>query len=170
MLGRLEEGVASWTTDVRFAQEFKGPVRDATISAVFGHTPIADEVILNIRELWELPCFRQAVQDFSKRGGENADAILNFKSRQSEVILKAPLLREDVEGFCAISSPFDVLCEVAGCEDEEAEDRLWKSVVENNMLPGGARWLQKEAAQRVLNETYVKFDARVREVKNRSNS
>jgi hypothetical protein len=168
MMGSLQEGIASWTIDLRYAQDFKGPVRDGAISAVFGHQPKPDEVVLNIQALWTLRCFREAVGDFASRGGSNADALQNFKARQSEVILNATLLREDVEGFCERSSPFELLCEVAGITDEAEKDKFWEQMVVQGIFPGEAHWLQKEAAQHVLQLCCGRFDQGVKALLARS--
>jgi hypothetical protein len=91
--GHIEEGVASWTTDPKFAQEFKDPLRDGTFSAVFAHRPTAGEVVLNVPELWSDPTFRERVVEFEEAGGLNAKALTHFRFRQSEVILTVKVRR-----------------------------------------------------------------------------
>jgi hypothetical protein len=163
--GSIDEGVASWTTEKRFAQDFKDPIRVGTISAVFAHKPKPEEVILNIKALWARADFKEAVAAFASRGGRNAVALQYFRSRQSEVILNYPLRIEEIEGFCARSSPFDVLCEAAEITDDSEKDNLWRQLVEKDVFPEQPMWTSKDSAIRALEITKNKFDERVRALK-----
>jgi hypothetical protein len=157
--GRIEEGVASWTTELKYAQDFKDPLRDGTISAIFGHKPTPAEVVLNVKALWILDDFVAAVDVYRTKGGPNSGALQNFKSRQSEVILNAPLLNEEVVGFCGRSSPFDLLCELAGLRTDAQQDEAWHQLVMHSIFPESPVWLSKEAAKRALEATKVKFNS-----------
>src|ERR1700730_12400982 len=158
MNGALEdEGVASWTTELKFAQDFKNPLRDGTASAVFGHVPLPHEVILKIPALWRDPEFQAAVDEYSKSAKPNADALQNSKTGQSEIILNAPLRRDEIEGFCGRSSPFELLCELAGIHDEEDRDKEWRRLCEASVFPEQPTWLNREAALRALANTEAKF-------------
>jgi hypothetical protein len=171
MNGLLEgEGVASWTTELKFAQDFKDPLRDGAVSAVFGHTPVPDEVILNIPALWRDPEFESAVHAYSNAGKPSADALQNFKGGQSEIILNAPLRRDEIEGFCGRSSPFELLCELAGIHSEEARDRAWRQLCDANVFPEQPFWLNRDAALRALEYTEAKFADRLRKLEKGTNS
>jgi hypothetical protein len=98
---------------LKFAQDFKDPLREGTVSAVFGHSPLPAEVVLNIPALWNDPEFQQAVEAYSQGGQPNASALQHFNARQSEVILNCPLRADEIEGFCGRSSPFELLCDSA---------------------------------------------------------
>ena len=65
MQGSIGEGIASWTTELKFAQDFKDPMRDGNVSAVFGHVPKPEEVVLNITALWTDLNFRTAVETYA---------------------------------------------------------------------------------------------------------
>ena len=82
--GFIDEGLASWTTDQKFAQDFKDPLRSGTFAAVFAHLPEPGEVLVNIPALWAENAFEEAVKAFHTRGGPNADALMHFKFRQGE--------------------------------------------------------------------------------------
>ena len=158
MDGSLEdEGVASWTTELKFAQDFKDPLRHGAVSAVFGHEPTSAEVILNIPELWKDPDFQQAVDAHSLAAKQNAGALRHFKARQSEIILNCPLRAKEIEGFCGRSSPFDMLCDLAGIQGEAARDDVWRRLVEAGNFPEQPMWLSKDAALRALANTETKF-------------
>jgi hypothetical protein len=164
--GWIDEGVASWTTEPRFAEDFKDPLRDGTISAVFGHMPKPEEVILNVKALWTEPDFEIAVERYAANGGPNAAALQYFKSRQSEVILNCPLRFDEVETFCGRSSPFEDLCEAAGISSDQTErDEVWRRLVERGEFPGEPRWLRdKEGAARALRRAKDEFIERIRKL------
>ena len=171
MNGVLEdEGVASWTTDLKFAEDFKNPLRDGTVSAVFGHVPLSHEVILNIPALWRDQEFQTSVDEYSKAGKPNADLLQNFKASQSEIILNAPLRRDEIEGFCGRSSPFELLCEFAGIHDEEARDEIWRKLCDADDFPEQPTWLKREAALRALANTEAKFAKRLHRLETRTKS
>jgi len=158
--GRIAEGVASWTTDWKVAENFKAPLREGNVSAIFAHVPDPKEVILNVKALWKDPAFEADVNKYSQSGGAYAKALTNFKSRQSEVILNAPLLALEIEAFCGRSGPFEDLCEVAGKNTEEEKDEFWKALVDAGEFPETPRWLSKPGAQRALAVARAKFLSR----------
>jgi hypothetical protein len=171
MNGSLEdEGVASWTTELKFAQDFKNPLRDGTVSAVFGRKPLPNEVILNIPALWRDPEFQTAFEEYSKAAKPNTDALQNFKGRESEIILNAPLRRDEIEGFCGRSSPFELLCELAGVHGEKARDEVWRRLCDAGVFPEQPTWLNREAALRALANTETKFAELVRGLQTRTNT
>lgn len=157
--GSYDEGVASWTTDLDFAKRFKGEVRGDANTAIFGHVPTTDEVVLNIKALWALPEFQAAVEDYAKRGGANADALQNFRDDQAEIILNAPLRVEEIEHFCGVIGTFDQLFELAGITSD-LEDAFVQQLKDQDNLPGGTYWLGKDAAQRVVSATLDKWRLR----------
>ena len=150
----IDDGVASWTANKKFAQDFKGPIRQNAIAAVFGHKPAETEVVLNIPALWTCAEFKEA----DLYTGDYADALHNFKSQQSEIILKAPLLREDLVGLCGKSSPFDDLCEMMGVTDEKIKNDIWRTLVERDIFPEGT-WITGDAVQFILERTIKHFNA-----------
>lgn len=155
--GFIDEGLASWTTDEKFAQVFKDPLREGTFSAVFAHTPLPGEVLVNIPELWADRAFQESVKTFADRSGNNADALLYFKFRQSEVVMDAKLDFDEVYSLCGKSSPFDVLCELAGLRTDDERDEFWRQLVEADTFPEDARWLSEDATRAILQRTRRKF-------------
>lgn len=83
--GFVDEGLASWTTDKKFAQEFKDPLREGTFSAVFAHQPTPGEVLVNIPELWADEVFEESVNAFAARNGEQRGcaAVLQVSPKRS---------------------------------------------------------------------------------------
>ncbi|MEQ9180880.1 MAG: hypothetical protein RIF44_19495 [Nitratireductor sp.] len=160
--GFIEEGLASWTTDRKFAQNFKDPLRDGTFSAIFAHVPKSSEVLVNIPALWAESSFEASVKRFNDRSGVNADALLHFKFRQGEIIMDANLNFDDLVGVCGKSSPFEVLCEIEGLGADEERDALWEQLVEANKFPEEPTWLSPEATQNALNRAKDKFLAKHR--------
>ncbi|WP_300019781.1 hypothetical protein [uncultured Roseobacter sp.] len=155
--GFLSEGVASWTSEKKFAQEFKDPTREGTIAAIFSHVPGPNEVLLNIRALWEDPSFRTAANHFLDRKGENSDALFHFKFRQSEVILRADLKYDELIHICGRSSPFDSLCELLGLQSDGERDRLWKEFVEADIFPKEAFTLTTEGTRAAMDRAKASF-------------
>jgi len=155
--GSVVEGLASWTTDKKFAQEFKDPLREGTFAAVFAHRPSGGEVLANIPELWSDPVFESAVEAYSKRNGANADALLHFKFRQSEIVMNADLRLDELVALCGKSSPFDVLCELGGLTTDVDRDDYWQRLVKDDKFPEDPTWLTVEQTQDVLQRTKRKF-------------
>jgi hypothetical protein len=155
--GFIDEGLASWTTDKKFAQDFKDPLRSGTFAAVFAHFPQPGEVLVNIPALWADPAFNEAVKALHARGGSNADALMYFKFRQGEIVMTAPLKYEELAGICGKSSPFDVLCEAGGLTTDEERDDFWKKLVEANRFPEEPTWLTSEATRAVLDRARTNF-------------
>lgn len=155
--GFLHEGVASWTTEKRFAQEFKEPTREGTFAAMFSHIPRREEVLLNIAALWKDCAFQTAANRFLEREGENSDALFHFQFTQSEVILRADLSFDEVIHICGRSSPFDELCELNGLQSEQERDRLWKELIEAGNFPEEAFTLTPEATRAVMDRAKASF-------------
>lgn len=155
--GFIEEGVASWTTDPKFAQEFKDPLRDGTFSAVFAHRPSADEIVLNVPALWSVPAFQKRVIEFEEIGGLDAKALTHFKFRQGEVILTAKLRYDEVHALCGKSSPFEVLCELQGLSTDAERDSFWSELVAAKKFPEEPCWIEGRKVQNVLERTRCKF-------------
>lgn len=155
--GYIDEGVAAWTTDAKFAQEFKDPLRDGTFSVVFAHRPAEGEVVLNVPALWSDPAFKQKVVEFKGSGGVHSDALLNFNFRQNEIIMCAHLSYVEVHAICGRSSPFEVLCELQGFFTDEERDLYWKELVAADRFPEDPRWIEGSGVQNVLERTKAKF-------------
>lgn len=155
--GCIEEGVTAWTTDPKFAQEFKYPLRDGTFSAVFAHRPAAGEVVLNVPALWSDLTFQKRVDEFAEAGGVHAAALLNFKFFQGEIIMDANLRYYEVHALCGRSSPFEVLCELQGFSTEEDRDRFWRELVAADKFPEDPCWIAGPRVQSVLERTKDKF-------------
>ena len=72
-----DEGLVSWTTDLRFAKSFKGLHRpDATTAVIFEHMPKDNEVFINFSSLWKDPNFVSAANDFKTCQSENSKLFL----------------------------------------------------------------------------------------------
>jgi len=77
------EGLASWTSDVRYAEFFKGRYRENAITAaVFEHKPVKREVILNVCALWKCSDFIAALENFEHTNLNDCNAIYNSKTRK----------------------------------------------------------------------------------------
>lgn len=163
--GSYEEGVASWTIDFDYAKKHKREFREDANTAIFAHKPQPQELILNIKALWQIPAFPAVVDDYKSRGGVEAEALLNFKHKQSEVILNAPLRLEEIESFCAPIGSFDQLFELAGITDEQQQEEFVQRLKETDQLPGGARWLPRDASQRVVCNTLDKLSRKIESLK-----
>ncbi len=161
-IGRgYDEGVASWSTEFEWLKAFKGEIKIDATATIFAHKPEPGEVILNIKRLWQIEGFAEAVKDYRKRGGAEADALLNIRDKQSEVILRAPLLIDEIEAFCGPTGDYNQLFAEAGIDCEQQKDAFVNRLKEINRFPGDPYWLPRDAAQRVVGRTVEKFWQRV---------
>ncbi|RBP31095.1 hypothetical protein DET50_106116 [Marinobacter pelagius] len=153
MVDEKDEGLTSWTICQKYAENFKGLHRpDAVSAAIFEHTPKDDEVILNICALWDSPSFLDSAKQYQKNGGENADAIFNFRASQGEVILNAPLKGSEIVALTGASSPFDELCDRSGIPESE-RDEYFKQLIDLEQYPEALKYTSKEGTQRVIQNT-----------------
>lgn len=155
--GETEEGFASWTTDFEFARLiFKKEARPGEVGAIFAVRPSPEDVVLNIAALWSRADFLSAVESYSSRGGVESAALNNFKGKQSEVILKAPLRLDDVTALCVQIPSLEAICAQLDIGDAQV-DAVWALMVERNWFPTSALWSEGETAQAQLDDTIGKF-------------
>jgi len=144
------EGIASWTTDRRFAERFKDIIRPGTVSgAIFRHVPDPSEIILNIPSLWKNRDFCLAVDELNNKFPEQARPLLHFKDIQSEIILNTPLRGSAIIALSGVSSHFDVICDkfnIPACD----RDHLFKIAIENGIPIQEPTYISEEGVQRVL--------------------
>jgi len=156
-----DEGVASWTVEIAFAERFKGLVRpDAVSGAIFEHQPEITEVVVNIAALWASPEFVEAVDTYDRQGGIHSRALLNFKDLQGEVVLKSPLRGSEIIALTGASSPFDELCERAGIP-EEKRDKVFSDLVKGHVYPGEAAYTTRQGAQNAIANTIRKMEQKL---------
>ena len=156
-----DEGIASWTIDFAYAEHFKKLPRPGAISGViFEHVPEANEVIVNIGELWSSQEFIDAVDDYSLRGGSHARALLNFKNLQGEVVLSAPLRGSEIIALTGASSPFDELCEKASIREED-QDKIFRELVQSGVYPGDVGSTTPQGARNVIANTIRKMNEKL---------
>jgi len=145
-----DEGMASWTLDLRFAERMKGLTRENAVSgAIFEHVPDASEIIVSFPALWESKDFQVAVDRYSSRSGPHAKALLHFRDEQREVVLQTPLRSSEMIALTGASSPFDDLCDMIGLPEEQ-RSTVFKSLIESGTYPGEVQYIDKEATQRVV--------------------
>ncbi len=148
-----DEGVASWTIDLRFAERMKGLVRaNAVSAAIFCRMPKNDEVIVSLPALWADSSFAQAVNAYASRGGNFATALLNFRDHQSEVVLRVPLRGSEIAALSGASSPFDDLCDQAGIPESD-RDSVFKILVDAGIYPGDPQYIGLAASQRAVSRS-----------------
>jgi hypothetical protein len=143
----LDEGPTSWTQDPRFAHKFHGFHRaDAVTAAIFMCEPRDDQVLVNVAALWDDATFRKATDDYTERGGSNADALNNFKASQGEVIVHAPLRWHDIVGLTGIAPAFDDFADQVGIV-EAARPEILRALKDAEVYPGEPRWVWGRNAQ-----------------------
>lgn len=152
--GEIEEGFASWTTDFEFARFiFKKEARPGEIGSIFAVQPSPDDVVLNISALWSRADFVSAVESYCMRGGAESAALKNFKDRQSEVILGAPLRLDDVTALCVQIPSLESICAQLDIRDDEQIDAVWTLMVKRQWFPTSAFWSEGKEAQAQLDRT-----------------
>jgi len=155
------EGVVSWTTNQEFAEIFKGLQKsDAVSGAIFEHTPSNDEVVLNICELWEDADFVAAANQFKERHPTEAIPLFHFKDTQGEVVLTSPLKASEIIALTGASSPFDDLCDQAGIPESQRDD-IFTKLVQSGHCPGELKYINRESAQRIIDNTIRKIYEKV---------
>ncbi len=162
--GAITEGVASWTTDYKFATlSFKRDPRPGNVATLFATKPSQSEVVLNIKALWGEPAFVDAVTRYQASGDPLAPALIRFGAKQSEVLLRSALKVEEIKGFCGQVPSLDDLCKAAEISDEGEEDELWQKMMANGFVPTTNYWLVDDAATRVVNAVAKRFCDRLKE-------
>lgn len=162
MFGRIDEGVASWTSDPEFHLKFKLCPRFGETTALFAHQPTSDEVVVDFAALWNDEEFERAVDDYHQRGGAQAGALLNFRNDQQELVLTAPLCRDELVDMIGQISGEDFFYDAFGATTEGERDAIWSALVELKVSPGGAKWSGGEAVQRALVSAQQVYIAKVR--------
>lgn len=158
--GEIKEGFASWTTDFEFARFiFKKDARPGETGAIFAVDPQPEHVILNIGAMWARHEFGGAVDEHRSRGGPNHEALINFRDRQSEVILKSPLRLDDVVALCVQIPSLESLCARLGVKEDALVDAVWPLMVKREWLPTSALWSEGKEAQAQLDRTIDKIRA-----------
>lgn len=155
------EGLASWTTDVRYAEMFKGKYRDdAVTAAVFERNPTEDEVILNLSELWQCSDFVEELEKFNEDSPEDCCAIYNFKDMQKEVILEAVLKGSEICMLSGKSSSFDDLCDSLNIPEPDRPAEF-KRLIDGGAFIEEVRYIGDQAARNAIQNTILKFYERL---------
>jgi hypothetical protein len=151
------EGVTSWTSDVRYAEFFKGKFRESAVSAaIFEHTPTDGQVIVNVNELWKCADFIKGLDDFKKRNPEQCDAIYHFKDTQKEVILEVPLRGSEICILSGKSSSFDDICDSVNVPEAD-RPRLFKQLIDGGAFIEEVTYVKDAAARNAVRNTVRKF-------------
>ena len=158
--GRIEEGLASWTTDLAFAKSFKSDLRIGQIMTVFECQPTHEIVLVDFPALWSDGAFVESVKAYSAKGGPHAAALENFRATQFEVILSASLLAESIVAFGGPVSSADEIAKSGGIEDLETIEALEDAMNVNRIYRGNLRWVEGKAAQRVFSNAAAKIATR----------
>lgn len=151
------EGATSWTTDVRYAEFFKGLFRESAVTAaIFEHTPINGEVILNVNELWICENFIKEVEAFKMSNPDKCDAIFHFKDSQKEVILEVPLRGSEICILSGKSSPFDDICDSVNITEAD-RPKLFKQLIDGGAFIEEVTYVNDVAARNAVRNTVRKF-------------
>jgi hypothetical protein len=102
--------------------------------------PGDDQVLVDVTALWRDDTFQKAIDDYTKRGGPNADALNKFKASQGEVILHAPLRWGEIVGLTGIAPAFDDVADQMGIV-EAARPEILRALMDAEMYPGEPRWV-----------------------------
>lgn len=158
------EGVVSWTTDERFAERFKGLLKDGAVTgAIFRILPDPENVVVNMVTLWGDQEFENAVINLSEKDPSKTEALLNFKASQSEVVLKTHLRGSDIIALSAVASPFDIICDQAGIP-EAMRDGIFKKLIEDGVYINEPRYTPPGGAQAAIQRTIDQLYRRVIEL------
>lgn len=161
ILNDQKEDIASWTMYARSAEKIRSlPAIDLSIVAIFKHTPLPNEILLNFSLLWNAMYFRNALSSFIAREQMRAMPLLNFANLKYEVILEnVSLKRHEIIGFTSIYNSFDSLCDVLEIPESKrnSEFKNWKKKEIQPGIPafnhkGGAQMVVEKLRQRMINK------------------
>jgi len=158
-----DEGVASWTLDLRFAERLKGLTREGAVSgAIFEHMPSEAEIVVSFPALWGSLEFQEAVESYSAKDGSYARALRNFGNTQQEVVLRTPLRSSEMIALTGASSPFDDICDMMDIP-EDKRDGVFKNLIDSGTYPGEVQYIDREATQRVVTRSIQRIYLLVKE-------
>lgn len=161
LLRSLHDGVTSWSTDRRFAEEFKYRMRPGTITGVvFQYNPKPGDVILNISTLQTDPEFRSAAESYCRRALPMANALFNFVGSrdQHEVVLNAPLNPKDIVTLSGeTNTSFNEFCNGVNLP-VLLEDSAWKALLARDLQPEAPSLIRDEAAQAAVLRAIERFE------------
>lgn len=160
--GRIDEGLASWTTNLVFAKSFKSKLRVGQIMTIFECKPTPEMVIVDFPALWNDGDFVNSVECYSAKSGPHAAALENFRATQFEMILSASLLADSIVGFGGPVSSVDEIAKSGGIEDLETIEALEDAMNDDRIYQGDLRWVEGMAAQRVFYNAAAKIATRFR--------
>lgn len=156
----LKEKISSWTFNTEVAKGMKGgvpfPVSN-DIGVIFQAIPAAQNIVVNIRELYQDPMFCDAMMRNEKLINSYNLGAGAYWDGEDEVVLEIDTITQsNIYSLGGYSSPFEELVEraaqlVYGRVDvtpEQVEALLLK--VEYLRGIAGPRWLADDATKRVL--------------------
>lgn len=162
--GKIDEGVASWSTNYRYSKLiFKTTPRVDTIATIFKRVPRPGEVVLNIERLWDREDFQRRVDSYVASHGPNSDALRNFGASQAEVVLNAPLEMDAVVAFCGAVPSLESLCETARITSEAEKDKVWAKLVKADLWETQIHWLEGEACTRAMERAFENLQLKIAE-------
>lgn len=160
LLRSLCDGVTSWSTNRKVAEEFKYRMRPGTITGVvFRYMPRQTEVVLNIPALWANGEFVEAAEDYRSRMMPMAAALFNFRGErdQFEIVLNAPLNPEDIVTLSGeTNTSFEEFCQQVHIP-ALVEDTAWRALLARDLQPQAPALLRDEAAQSVILQAVDRF-------------
>ena len=164
--GYLDEGCpTSWSLDEAVAEKFRGVFDEgdpnSAAGAIFRHVAEPGEVILDIPALWADPEFVEAAESYRRRDGAEAKAIQNFRGDrdQNEVILRAPLL---VEEICRLSGhgSFDGVCAGMNAVSEDEQEAVAAKLKAARLEPQDPRFATEEGTKASIRAAVDQMRAR----------
>ena len=151
------DGITSWTTDISYAEFFKGKFRDGAVTAaIFECNPEKHNVIINLNKLWACNSFIEAIYSFNEIHPDHCVAIYNFNDSQKEVILDVPLRGSQICVMSGVSSSFDAICDLENIPESERPKRF-KQLIDGGACIEEVTYIKKEAAIRAVQNTKQKF-------------
>lgn len=170
LLGKqsLAGRVSSWTADMDVAKTFLGgipPVDDGLTHIILARFPRSDQVIVNLRSLLAHPDYQAATKRHESQIQLHAAGTGKHGNSQAEVILDVEAHSEnDIWAFGGWSSSFADLERQAftmmyGRLPNSAEFEEFHATMKVMEGEAGARWLQQESTQRVLDRVRPRAEA-----------
>jgi hypothetical protein len=152
------EGIASWTSEIGFAKNFKALIKSSTTFAmIFKHQPRPNEIIVNVNALWKNREFREAVDKLNIEEPTVAEPLLKMKV-QGEIVLRSTLRGSEIEHIVGMSHSFDEICDKGRIPLEEREELSKKYSMDPDGIPIDMPvWGSKKATNEAVKKTISKM-------------
>lgn len=155
---RLKEKISSWSQSVEVAKKFKYGVstKDGEQSLILRYSPTANEVILNLKEVYSSPLFHQAVAYYESQIKNINRGIKKYGDSQREIILEVDEVSlSNIHMLGGHSSYIDIAH--SGQVYKRFKEGCTIVLTKDNLKFRVFKWIDPFKTQKVLKNTLNKY-------------